>query len=54
MATQSKKKKQDEKRDTVQAVVETPRGCRNKHKLDEQTKTNEAVKSDARGYGVSL
>lgn len=38
MATQSKEKKQDGKRDTVQVVVETPRGCRNKYKLDEQTK----------------
>ena len=38
MATQSKKKKQDEKRDAVQVIVETPRGCRNKYKLDEQTK----------------
>jgi inorganic pyrophosphatase len=38
MTAQSKKKQHDGKRDTVQVVVETPRGCRNKYKLDEQTK----------------
>lgn len=35
--TASNKKQHDGKRDAVQVVVETPRGCRNKYKLDEQT-----------------
>lgn len=38
MPTQKKQRSQkQEKSHSVQAIVETPRGCRNKYKLDEET-----------------